>query len=116
MLAALSPRLRRAPRPRHTCGRPDLHLEPAMTAFALRLALASLVLALLAGLTTVATQAADLSGPWVGSWQSDGTGHRGPLRATFTRINNTQYQVTFRGRFFKVIPFRYSLVLNVIEE
>ncbi len=35
------------------------------------------------------------------------------MNATFCRINDTQYQVHFRGRFFKLIPFRYTAVLTV---
>ena len=66
----------------------------------------------------VAAQAnsADLSGSWSGRWDSQTTGHTGPLNAEFTRINDSQYQVDFRGRFLALIPFRYSVVLNVVEE
>ncbi|HUE72995.1 MAG TPA: hypothetical protein VMP01_19070, partial [Pirellulaceae bacterium] len=69
-----------------------------------------------AGLTAAEVSAADLSGSWSGRWDSLSTGHTGPLNANFTRINESQYQVDFRGRFFKLIPFRYSVVLNVVEE
>jgi hypothetical protein len=62
------------------------------------------------------TLAADLSGAWSGQWDSVTTGHTGPLRATFCRISDSQYQVEFRGRFFKVLPFHYSVVLNAVEE
>lgn len=58
---------------------------------------------------------ADLSGHWTGYWRSDSTGHRGPLRCTFTKLNDSQYRATFSGRFFKVIPFRYSVVLDAID-
>jgi hypothetical protein len=76
------------------------------------LSLAALAAMLLAG----QANAADLSGTWSGRWDSLSTGHTGPLNANFTRINESQYQVDFRGRFFKLIPFRYSVVLNVVEE
>lgn len=68
------------------------------------------------GLLANVAAAEDLSGGWSGQWESVSTGHKGPLRATFSRINETQYQVDFSGRFFKIIPFRYSVVLNAVEE
>jgi hypothetical protein len=60
--------------------------------------------------------AEDLSGGWSGGWVSSTTGHKGPLHAEFTRLDAASYQVDFRGRFFKLFPFRYSVVLNVVEE
>ena len=59
---------------------------------------------------------ADLSGSWEGSWKSCTTGHKGPLKAEFCRLGNGDYRVNFRGRFFKLFPFRYSVVLQVVEE
>jgi hypothetical protein len=56
----------------------------------------------------------DLSGRWPsGCWQSDATGHKGPLRATFRPQEDGDYRVTFRGRFWGVIPFLYSITLHV---
>jgi len=60
--------------------------------------------------------AADLSGEWSGTWQSCITGHKGVLKGTFCRIDEGHYRVDFRGRFFKIMPFRYSVTLNVVEE
>ena len=60
--------------------------------------------------------AVDLSGSWSGSWESCSTGHAGPLRADFTRSSATQYRVNFAGRFFKILPFRYSVTLDVVED
>jgi len=78
-----------------------------------RPALLSLVLVgVLAGSAT----ATDLSGCWSGSWQSCSTGHSGVLRATFTRCDESHYRVDFSGRFFKLLPFRYSVTLTVVEE
>ena len=65
---------------------------------------------------TSATRAADppdLSGAWSGHWESQTSGHRGPLSATFHRANDTQYSVVFRGRFLKIIPFRYKTDLDI---
>jgi hypothetical protein len=60
--------------------------------------------------------ATDLSGTWSGTWQSSSTGHKGPLRAEFVRLDEARYEVFFQGRFFKVFPFRYSLVMTSWEE
>ena len=57
----------------------------------------------------------DLSGCWSGSWSSCTTGHRGPLRAEFCQLAGGDYQVNFRGRFFRIFPFRYSVVLQVVD-
>jgi len=85
----------------------------------MRLLLPCLSLAILIS-TTTAVRAADplpcspdLSGHWVGCWKSDKNGHRGPLRATFTKVSDSCYRVRFFGRFFKVIPFTYAVNLTV---
>jgi hypothetical protein len=73
--------------------------------------------AVLLGLTLVGqAQAADLSGHWEGSWGSCKTSHHGVLRADFCKLSQSSYQVNFRGRFFKVFPFHYSVVLNVVSD
>lgn len=59
--------------------------------------------------------ASDLSGSWTGSWVSQTTGHSGPMRAEFTRCGDSQYRVDFAGRFMKILPFRYSVTLDVVE-
>lgn len=58
----------------------------------------------------------DLTGCWSGTWQSCSTGHQGPLQAEFVQLCDGNYEVHFRGRFFKVIPFRYSIVMSAVEE
>lgn len=76
-------------------------------------------LALVFGCVMAATsglQASDLSGHWTGTWQSDTTGHHGPLRCTLTRIDDSHYRADFAGRFFKILPFRYSVDLEVMQE
>jgi hypothetical protein len=60
--------------------------------------------------------AADLSGSWSGYWISDSTGHRGPLRCTLTPLSDGSYQADFSGRFFKILPFRYSVILSVLQD
>ena len=58
--------------------------------------------------------APDLSGDWSGHWESAKNGHRGPLRATFTRVGPNCYQVRFAGRFAAVVPFRYATPMTVV--
>jgi hypothetical protein len=55
----------------------------------------------------------DLSGSWHGRWESCSSGHQGPLNATFCRLDPLHYRVDFRGRFFKILPFHYSVTLAV---
>jgi hypothetical protein len=57
--------------------------------------------------------AADLSGDWSGCWESCKSGHNGPLHATFCKIDDKHYEVRFSGRFWRVFPFRYTVVLEV---
>lgn len=60
--------------------------------------------------------AVDLSGHWSGTWQSAKTPHKGPLHAEFVRIDANHYEVFFRGRFFKIFPFKYSVVMSATEQ
>lgn len=55
----------------------------------------------------------NLSGSWSGNWISDGSGHKGPMKAVFRSVGIDSYEVAFSGRFFKVIPFRYKVTLMV---
>lgn len=55
----------------------------------------------------------DLSGCWSGCWFSCKNGHKGPLKAEFCKLSETCYQVTFRGRFWVVLPFRYTTTMTV---
>jgi hypothetical protein len=72
--------------------------------------------AVVTGVFVTPAQAVDLSGGWSGCWQSTSTGHSGVLRAELTRCNDTQYRADFSGRFFKILPFRYAVTLDVIED
>ena len=60
-------------------------------------------------------QATDLSGNWSGTWQSGNTRHHGPLQAEFVRLSESEYEVFFRGKFFAILPFRYSVVMTASE-
>src|SRR5262245_42563430 len=55
----------------------------------------------------------DLSGCWCGYWQSCVNNHTGPMNATFCRRCDGHYDVTFNGRFWKLIPFHYKTTLCV---
>lgn len=63
-----------------------------------------------------AARAVDLSGCWCGSWESCSTGHQGPLFAEFVPCGDSQYEVHFRGRFFKLVPFKYSVTMTAQEQ
>jgi hypothetical protein len=65
---------------------------------------------------SIPTSSVNLSGGWSGSWSSSSTGHRGPLQANFTRRDDGTVRAQFRGRFFVVVPFRYAVNLQVVEE
>lgn len=84
-----------------------------MSARILRSFLSSLFLVVASAMPACAV---DLSGCWTGSWQSCSTGHSGVLRARFTRCGETQYRVDFSGRFCRLLPFRYSVTLDVVED
>ena len=71
-------------------------------------------LALLTGVSE--SRAVDLSGHWSGTWASGNTPHHGPLQAEFVRLNEGEYEVFFRGKFFAILPFRYSVVLTASEQ
>ena len=60
--------------------------------------------------------AEDLSGNWKGTWANSNNRHTGPLRGRFIALNESQYRVVFRGRFFAVLPFRYAVVLDAEEQ
>jgi len=59
---------------------------------------------------------AQVSGNWKGSWISHTNGHHGNLNARIRQVDCNHYRAVFRGTFFKVIPFRYSAKLEVVEQ
>jgi hypothetical protein len=58
-------------------------------------------------------QAPDISGKWSGYWQSETTGHTGPLNGRFRQLDAKTYRVSFSGRFAKVIPFWYTTKFHI---
>jgi hypothetical protein len=65
-----------------------------------------------------AAQAAppDLSGSWDGTWRSHVSPHNGRLRAQLTRVDAYHYRAEFRATFFKVMCYKYTVVLNARPE
>jgi len=66
------------------------------------------------GGTISAVATPSLNGSWTGSWNSRTTGHQGPLSASIRPAADGTYQANFQGKFFKVIPFRYQMQLQVV--
>jgi len=56
----------------------------------------------------------DLEGKWNGTWRSEVSDHKGPLKAKFEVLDETKVRAKFSGRFFKIIPFRFDVVLDVV--
>jgi hypothetical protein len=75
---------------------------------------AAALFTLLLAAATASAQPPDLTGKWSGRWESAKNGHTGPLHARFTKLSDEQYRVRFRGRFAVVIPFCYSMKMNVV--
>jgi hypothetical protein len=61
------------------------------------------------------SQAASPTGSWRGSWSSQTTGHRGPLKAHVRQTSNDTYRAVFVGRFAGVIPFIYPAKLERVK-
>ncbi len=70
----------------------------------------------LAASFTAPADAHDLSGRWDGHWASHTTPHHGTLHGKFRRVDAGQYRVVFTGTFFRVIPFRYAVNMNIVCE
>ncbi len=49
-----------------------------------------------------------------GTWQSQSTGHSGPMRVRVTPNGNGEYTARFTGRFAVIIPFTYRARLNTV--
>jgi hypothetical protein len=57
----------------------------------------------------------DLSGKWNGTWRSEISEHKGPLKAKFTVLDDSKVQARFNGRFFKLIPFHFNVTLEIVK-
>ena len=79
-------------------------LRPAVLAIAFLLVIGST--------SAMPCDAASPSGKWRGSWSSETTGHKGPLKARVRRTGDGQYRALFVGRFAGVIPFVYPAKLE----
>lgn len=47
-----------------------------------------------------------------GTWQSQSTGHQGPMRVKITERSDGNYDARFSGRFLLVVPFTYKTKLT----
>src|SRR5262245_39890571 len=56
----------------------------------------------------------DVAGCWSGYWISCSDGHSGRMQATICKVGDNCYQARFRGRFWVVFPFRYSMTFREI--
>jgi hypothetical protein len=73
------------------------------------------VMVLSLGLIGMADAADSVTGGgWAGRWASDKNGHSGPMHARVTETPAGDYRIAFRGRFFAVVPFRYSATLSPV--
>ena len=62
-----------------------------------------------------ASQAASPVGKWRGTWSSQSTGHRGPLKAHIRQVDHNTYRAVFVGRFAGVVPFAYPAKLERVS-
>jgi hypothetical protein len=60
-----------------------------------------------------AAGASDPSGAWRGEWVSSVNGHQGPIKAHIRQIDDCTYRACFCGRFLHVVPFAYSVPMQV---
>lgn len=58
----------------------------------------------------------DLSGKWKGSWRSEKSNHEGKLRAKLVRRDANHYRATFSGTFMRILPFRYAVTFQAVEQ
>ena len=58
----------------------------------------------------------NLTGTWTGTWNSEISGHEGPLKAKFTISDANVVSARFTGRFFKIVPFKFLVKLDVTSQ
>ena len=74
-----------------------------------------LSLAILSFSNCEAAELKDLQGTWTGTWHSEINEHRGPLKARFTTKGEDKVEARFTGRFFKIVPFKFIVTLDVVS-
>jgi hypothetical protein len=80
-----------------------------------RIAFAALLFATTASSSDAAEPAPiDVAGRWSGYWISCSDGHSGPMQATICKIGDNCYEAHFKGRFWVVFPFRYSMTFQTV--
>ena len=71
----------------------------------------ALSIGLVACSASAIAQEGNPQGRWSGRWQSESTGHSGPMNVSIRPTSNGNYQARFTGRFALVIPFAYRAEL-----
>jgi hypothetical protein len=66
--------------------------------------------------TARSASSADLDGCWVGRWVGCTDGRTGTVRARITKCGANQYHAVFRGRCFKIMPYRYTATLTAVKD
>jgi hypothetical protein len=55
----------------------------------------------------------DISGRWEGRWTSEATGHSDKLRCLMTKVSDERYEARFHARFWKILSFGYTVLLEI---
>lgn len=63
-----------------------------------------------------AGELSNLTGNWSGNWSSEISNHKGPLKAKFKVLGEDKVEAKFTGRFFKLIPFKFTVTLDVVSQ
>lgn len=75
-----------------------------------------LAFCILVVLSCNALSAQEIAGQWSGKWNSNANGHSGKIAATFCQEDSATMKAKFSGTFAKVIPFRYTTRLNIVDQ
>ena len=89
--------------------------SPTMNKFTNAFAVFTVLLSFGAISDLQSAELAELKGNWSGTWRSDISEHEGPLKAKFEVKSDEQVEARFSGRFFKVIPFKFIVILDVVS-
>ena len=91
--------------------RNSIFLKLEIAAFSL----SALAVLLLSTTQLQAEEKLDLSGKWNGTWRSEISEHKCPLKAKFTVLDDSKVHARFNGRFFKLIPFHFNVTLEIVK-
>jgi hypothetical protein len=54
-----------------------------------------------------------ITGRWTGTWQNEGNGHSGPMRAVITRLDENYYLAHYDARYGGMFTFEHVVPLRV---